>query len=233
MAVGSADLSLTDTTFVKGSLIKPVELTPAVIPPPPNTHAPGCVPSLEVSWVLEKFEYNLTSTPLWFENGYGGPTPYEALEIVIRNTANNLTVRCGNRADSINLDYFAYPYPRWELCDQPDPSTVAYYAPYPVQTYVNIDRLRNIFGVNQTWYCADKDGGPPYASQFPPPLALLADTSNSTPPESASTPLPSPRETTVSPRSPETRPRYPARKAPRRGSVPTRTSAPATPTSRA
>jgi hypothetical protein len=165
VAVGSANLSLTDTTSVKGSLIKPVHLTPSVIPTPPNTDSPGCIPSSALSWVLEKFDYSLTSTPSWFRDGRaGGPSTVETFELTIRNTANNLTVRCGNRADSVNLDYFAYPYPGWDLCDRPEPNTVAAYAPYPIRTYVYIDRQRNIFGVNQTWYCRGKDGELPYVS---------------------------------------------------------------------
>jgi len=162
VAVGSATLSLANTTFIKGSLTEPVELTPAIIPPPPNIDNPGCIPTSAPSWGLEGFSYNLTSTPLYFQNGRAlGPTPVETLEVTIRNTANGLTVRCRNRADSINLFYFAYPYPGWHLCDQPEPSTVNAYAPYPIRTYVYIDRLNNVFGVNQTWYCAGKDDNNP------------------------------------------------------------------------
>ncbi|KAK0639105.1 hypothetical protein B0T16DRAFT_422431 [Cercophora newfieldiana] len=159
---GSSILSSTNTTFVKGSLIKPVNLTPGIIPAPPNIDSPDCIPTSNPSWVLERFNYNLTSTPLYFQDGRAvGPTPVETFDLIIRNTANNLTVRCGNRADSINLDYFGYPYPGWDLCDRPEPSTAAAYAPYPILTYVRIDRLNNVFGVNQTWYCAGKDGKPP------------------------------------------------------------------------
>ncbi|KAK0613302.1 hypothetical protein B0T14DRAFT_498832 [Immersiella caudata] len=162
VAVGSAVLSLPSPTFVKGSLIKPVTLAPAVIPTPPNTDSPGCVPSSAPSWVLERFDYNLTSTPWYFQNGRAvGYGPVETVDIIIRNVANNLTVRCGNRADSVNLQYFGYPYPGWDLCDQPEPSTISAYAPYPIRTYVYIDRINNVFGVNQTWYCRGKDGEAP------------------------------------------------------------------------
>ncbi|KAK4442241.1 hypothetical protein QBC34DRAFT_313542 [Podospora aff. communis PSN243] len=164
VAVGAASLSLTNPTSVKGSLIKPVDLTPAVIPPPPNTDSPGCVPSAAPLWVLEKFSYNLTSTPRYFRDGRaGGSGPVESFELVVRNSANNLTVRCGNVANGVNLTYFGYPRPRWQLCDRPEPNTVAANAPYPIRTYVYIDRTNNVLGVNQTWYCRGEDGKAPLA----------------------------------------------------------------------
>jgi hypothetical protein len=147
-------------TEIKGSLIKPVSLTPAEYKTPSNRDTPNClVESSAPSWNLEEMLYHRTAVPRTIQGQFSMGSQFEdTFYAVIHNNANNLTVSCRIDANSVDFGWNQYS---WNLCDSPKEHTNDAFSPYRIKTYVMVDTEDRVFHVNQTWYCNDPQGGPP------------------------------------------------------------------------
>lgn len=157
-----------DPMTIRGSLTKPVSLTPAPIPAPPNTDTPNCLANSQHPynpiWTVTRFFYQATKRgidnhPLAAEWN-GVLFPYNrTLEIELRNEANGFIQSC-----AFNDPILDNVTDRWWPCS---------YAKNPhafpqraIETFVQFNRDTGEFKVNQTWYCNDTQLPTPYAPFF-------------------------------------------------------------------
>lgn len=161
-----------DPVTIRGSLTKPVTLTPAPIPAPPNASTPNCLANSQdltkPLWTLTRFLYQttnqtLTNYPIQWE---GQPFPYgRTLRFSLRNEANGFTQSCD--FDDPVLDG---TIDRWWPCmDATPPHTFPQRA---IETYFQFNRETGGLLINQTWYCNDTQEGTPYVKNpFSLPLS--------------------------------------------------------------
>ena len=148
---------------IHGTLSKPISLTPVAPPAPPGINEPGChVASLSPHWTFRNVKHSqwmrrsysaLTGTMI-FRTGY--------LDLDIYNQANHVTIPCRlvgeeltNYTDSISR---LPDYNKWWLCDVIDPHL---FPKYNVSTWVRFDKSSGTLGINQTWYCSDRNDTKP------------------------------------------------------------------------
>jgi hypothetical protein len=142
---------------LEGTLNTPVSLTPARIPPPPNTDVPGCTSlSTLAQWTVRKFLYLRTGGGRFNDTYF---VLSRSLELEIRNDANNFTQSCVITDSAIDG-----PNDKWFRCF---PEAAHVFSQHEIETYVqfNVDTSR--FAINQTWYCNDTEAGTPYVHILP------------------------------------------------------------------
>jgi hypothetical protein len=166
---------------IEGHLRKPVSLTPAPIPPPPNANTPNCMINSqkpgEPIWTITKFLY--MTTKRGFTNHFGSSNgelfPFNrTLEIVLRNDANGYTQSC-----VINDPAIDNATDKWWPCfRERAPHTFAKRA---IETYVQFNKDTGLLRINQTWYCNDTQKATPcvylsfshvLVTSFPPSFPL-------------------------------------------------------------
>lgn len=150
---------------IRGSLTKPVSLTPAPTPAPPRANQPNCLANSQHPynpiWTLTRFLYQTTKRGV--DNFPGGGSwngvlfPYNrTLEVELRNEANGFVQSCVfNDATLDNIT------DRWWPCSyEKNPHAFPQWA---IETYIQFNRDTGGFKVNQTWYCNDTQEATPYA----------------------------------------------------------------------
>ncbi|GAB1317059.1 hypothetical protein MFIFM68171_07269 [Madurella fahalii] len=172
---------------LRGSLTKPVSLTPAPIPAPPNTDTPNCLVNsqhpYQPIWTLTRFLYQATKRGVDNFPAAGEVNgvlfPYNrTLEIELRNEANGFTQSC-----AFNDPILDNVTDRWWPCSYAkSPHTFPQRA---IETYVQFNRDTGRLKVNQTWYCNDTQQAAPYMitahGSLPESVsALVCGVSNST-----------------------------------------------------
>lgn len=160
---------------LKGTLLKPIPITPASVPAPPNTDYPDCTrfsddAAWRSTWGFSHFLYESTrraSIP-----SYPGAleisdpqvqsklVPYaRTLQLTLTNYANNYTTSC--TLDDPALENTTTAAQRWFSCPPLTTSLSLHsYPQYPIQTHILLDHSTSTLKINQTWYC--NDTGKPY-----------------------------------------------------------------------
>ena len=179
-AAGDASIpsnTSTTTSTIRGSLLKPVPLTPTRAPAPPNANNPGCTRSLEGAswpwrsiWGFSHFLYESTRRATVYSSpglsDFSDPiiqrnlVPYtRTLQFTLTNYANNYTASC--TLDDPALDNATTTAQTWFSCPPlTTNSSLHRYPQYPIQTYILLDHSTSTLKINQTWYC--NDTGKPY-----------------------------------------------------------------------
>lgn len=143
---------------IRGSLTKPVSLTPAPIPAPPDASTPNCLAnsqdSLQPLWTVTRFYYESTERaeiPSWNET----LAPYNrTLEIELRNEANGFIQSC-----VLNDPILDSTTDKWWPCF--NTTRLHTFPQYTIETYIQFNRDYGNIVVNQTWYCNDTEEATP------------------------------------------------------------------------
>ncbi|KAI1462612.1 hypothetical protein F4805DRAFT_471925 [Annulohypoxylon moriforme] len=139
-AVGSAyiDDQSANSTYIKGSLTEPIELTPNVAPE--GVNHPGCLETSEKpSWIVTSWVWN----EKW-RNGYNSGN----LTATFYNPANGFKLTCTGDGEELNRDG-RYGNERWwgcALATSPFPE-------YRVDSLIKLNPLTEVFSIDQRWYC--------------------------------------------------------------------------------
>ncbi|KAI1380685.1 hypothetical protein F4677DRAFT_404301 [Hypoxylon crocopeplum] len=144
-AVGSVaiDAESTNSTFIKGSLMEPIEMTPNVAPEGVN-HA-GCLETSDMpSWIVTSWVWN----EKW-RNGYNSGD----LTATFYNPSTGFNLTCTGDGEELNRDG-RYGYERWWGCAL----ARSPFDDYRIISMIKLNPITEVFSITQTWYCNGKDG---------------------------------------------------------------------------
>ncbi len=162
-AVGNSSLQLTCTVkdgkaeacksaadtplLIKGSLLHPVQITPAYASGPPQHDSTNCaVPSKSLSWEVGGTQYTRRTV-----QSKDGPSTFQSLALQVTNNVTGYTASCSG--------YFtSNPGPQRMSCFAQE--TFRPRERYHIQTEAFFDTTTLMFTVNETWFC---DAGSPAA----------------------------------------------------------------------
>lgn len=139
-AVGSAaiDPESPNSTYIKGSLTEPIEMTPNVAPE--GVNHPGCLAiSAAPSWIVTSWVWN----EKW-RNGYNSGN----LSATFYNPANGFNLTCTGDGEELNRDG-RYGYERWWGCAL----ARSPFDEYQVISLIKLNPITEIFSIDQRWYC--------------------------------------------------------------------------------
>ncbi|KAI2469444.1 hypothetical protein F4781DRAFT_394078 [Annulohypoxylon bovei var. microspora] len=139
-AVGSTsiDTDSINSTFIKGSLTEPIELTPNVAPE--GVNHPDCLETSEVpSWIVTSWVWNEN-----WRNGYNSGN----LTVTFYNPANDFSLTCTGDGEELNRDG-RYGNERWWGCAL----ATSPFSDYQVISLIKLNPLTEIFSIDQRWYC--------------------------------------------------------------------------------
>ncbi|KAI0885484.1 uncharacterized protein GGS22DRAFT_199788 [Annulohypoxylon maeteangense] len=143
-AVGSASIDnrSSNSTYIRGSLIEPIELTPNVAPE--GVNHPGCIETSETpSWIVTSLVWN----EKW-RDGYNSGN----LTATFRNPANGFSLSCTGDGEELNRDG-RYGNERWWGCAL----ATSPFSNYRVDTLIKLNPLTEVFSIDQRWYCNGHD----------------------------------------------------------------------------
>ncbi|OTB07112.1 hypothetical protein M426DRAFT_257510 [Hypoxylon sp. CI-4A] len=143
-AVGSApiDLDSTNSTYIKGSLTKPIEITPDVSPQ--GVNYPGCLETSEApSWIVTSWVWN----EAW-KAGYNTGN----LTATFYNPATGYNMTCTGEGEGYNRDG-RYGLDEWSGCALESSP----FSDYQIRTMINLNAVTGVFSIDQTWFCNGHD----------------------------------------------------------------------------
>ncbi len=153
---------------VKAQLQRPVQWTPAPVPPPPGADRRGCTTASHIpSWTIHNFRYEHERSILLF-NGetlppvsewpLGSYFPQQAsriMSIEIRNQATNHLQTCTIQSFDGKLTDTDIAT-QWYRC-YPDTGLAVHF----VETYIQFNPATAELRVKETWFCDDTDPNKP------------------------------------------------------------------------
>ncbi|KAI1778145.1 hypothetical protein F4818DRAFT_405036 [Hypoxylon cercidicola] len=149
-AVGSVaiDPESTNSTYIKGSLTEPIEMTPNVAPE--GVNYPGCLETSGApSWIVTSWVWN----EKW-RNGYNTGN----LTATFYNPATGFNLTCTGNGEELNRDG-GYGNERWWGCTL----ETSPFEDYRIISLIKLNPLTEIFSIDQRWYCnGNEDNLPAY-----------------------------------------------------------------------
>lgn len=139
-AVGSVaiDPESTDSTYIKGSLTEPIEMTPNVAPE--GVNYPSCIETSEApSWIVTSWVWN----EKW-RDGYNTGN----LTATFHNPATGFNLTCTGDGEELNRDG-RYGNERWWGCAL----ATSPFSKYQIISLIKLNPVTEIFSIDQRWYC--------------------------------------------------------------------------------
>ncbi|KAI0853257.1 hypothetical protein F5Y00DRAFT_257916 [Daldinia vernicosa] len=148
-AIGTApiDIESKKSTYVKGSLTEPIELSPNVAPE--GVNHPGCLETSEApTWIVTSWVWN----ERW-RNGYNAGD----LTATFHNPSTGFNLTCTGDGEELNRDG-RYGYERWWGCSL----ARSPFDDYRTISSIKLNPLTGVFSIDQRWYCnGNGDDNPP------------------------------------------------------------------------
>ncbi|KAI1806085.1 hypothetical protein F4811DRAFT_569606 [Daldinia bambusicola] len=147
-AIGTApiDIESDKSTYIKGSLTEPIELTPNVAPE--GVNHPGCLEASETpTWTVTSWEWN----EIW-----RGSYATGNLTATFSNPATGFNLTCTGDGEELNRDG-RYGHDRWWGCALARSPFDA----FRILTSIRLNPLTGVFAIDQRWQCSGHDGKPP------------------------------------------------------------------------
>ncbi|KAI1440585.1 hypothetical protein F5Y02DRAFT_432103 [Annulohypoxylon stygium] len=144
-AVGNSiiDFESVNSTYIRGSLTEPIELTPNVAPE--GVNHPGCLEDSETpKWIVTSWVWN----EKW-RSGYNSGN----LTVTFHNPANGFSLECTGDGEELNRDG-RYGNERWWGCALDNSP----FKDYRITTLIKLNPLTEVFSIDQRWYCNGHEG---------------------------------------------------------------------------
>ncbi|KAI1649125.1 uncharacterized protein F4817DRAFT_42487 [Daldinia loculata] len=147
-AIGTApvDIESNKSTYIKGLLTEPIELSPNVAPE--GVNHPGCLETSEApTWIVTSWVWN----ERWC-NGYNAGD----LTATFHNPSTGFNLTCTGDGEELNRDG-RYGYERWWGCSL----ARSPFDNYRIISLIKLNPLTGVFSIDQRWYCNGHDDHPP------------------------------------------------------------------------
>ncbi|KAI0108363.1 hypothetical protein F4814DRAFT_455148 [Daldinia grandis] len=147
-AIGTApvDIDSNKSTYIKGSLTEPIELSPNVAPE--GVNHPGCLETSETpAWIVTSWVWN----ERW-RNGYNAGD----LTAAFHNPSTGFNLTCTGDGEELNRDG-RYGHERWWGCSL----ARSPFDDHRIISAIKLNPLTGVFSIDQRWQCNGHDDNPP------------------------------------------------------------------------